>query len=63
VFDVVKQTLAQEVILSYPNYGTVFEIYTDSLYCRLGVVITHDGESLAFLLRKINTPEKEIPFH
>ena len=29
-FDLVKRTLAQEVILAYPTYGEVFEIYTDA---------------------------------
>ena len=40
VFDLVKRTLAEEVILAYPDYGEVFRIYTDASQRQLGAVIT-----------------------
>ena len=39
-FDQVKYTLAEEVILAYPKYGELFEIYTNASQRQLGVVIT-----------------------
>ena len=49
-FDLVKHTLAEEVIPAYPNYGWVFEIYTDASQHQLGAVIVQDGRPLSSLL-------------
>ena len=56
-FDLVKRTLAEEVILAYPNYEEVFEIYTDASQRQLGAVIVQDNRPLAFFLRKLNDPQ------
>jgi hypothetical protein len=39
-FNHVKATIAREVLLAYPNYSKVFEIYTNASSKQLGVVIT-----------------------
>ena len=39
VFDLIKQILAKEVILVYPQYGSILDIYTDASTRQLGAVI------------------------
>jgi hypothetical protein len=39
-FDHIKATITREVLLAYPDYSKVFEIYTDALSKQLGAVIT-----------------------
>jgi hypothetical protein len=39
-FDHVKATIAKDVVLAYPDYSKVFEIYTDASSKQLGAVIT-----------------------
>jgi hypothetical protein len=42
-FDHVKATIAREVVLAYPDYSKVFEIYTDASSKQLGAVITQEN--------------------
>ena len=58
-FDLVKQTLARETMLSYPDYNDVFEIYTDASSRQLGAVITQKGKPLAFFSRKLNDAQQK----
>ncbi len=39
-FDHVKATIAKDVVLAYPDYSKVFNIYTDASSKQLGAVIT-----------------------
>jgi hypothetical protein len=39
-FDHIKATIAREVVLAYPDYSKVFEIYTDASSIQLGAVIS-----------------------
>jgi hypothetical protein len=58
-FDAVKEAIARDVLLAYPNYNEVFEIYTDASTKQLGAVITQKGRILAFFSRKLsNTQQK-----
>jgi hypothetical protein len=54
-FDHVKATIAREVVLAYPDYSKVFEIYTGVLSKQLGAVITQDNRPIAFYSRKLST--------
>jgi hypothetical protein len=47
-FNILKNSLAHEVVLSYPNFLVPFEIYTDASKYQIGSVITQKDESLAF---------------
>jgi hypothetical protein len=49
-FDHVKATIAREVVLAYPDYSKVFEIYTDASSKQLGAVITQENRRLRSLL-------------
>ena len=54
----IKQTLSEEVLLTYPTYEELSEIYTDALQCQIGAVIMQDWKPIAFFLRKLNNPQK-----
>ena len=53
-FDHVKATIAKEVVLAYPDFSKVFEIYTDASSKQLGAVITQDNRPIAFSSRKLS---------
>ena len=52
-FEKIKQVIAREVILAYPDYSKKFVIYTDASTRQLGGVITQDNRPLAFFSRKL----------
>jgi len=58
-FEKVKETLAREVLLAYPNYGELLEIYTDASTKQLGAVITQNNRALAFFSRKLNAVQQK----
>jgi hypothetical protein len=47
-FNHIKATIAKDVVLAYPDYSKVFEIYTDASSKQLGAVITQDNRPIAF---------------
>jgi hypothetical protein len=47
-FNNVKATIAKDVVLAYPDYSKIFEIYTDASSKQLGAVNTQDIRPLAF---------------
>jgi hypothetical protein len=52
-FNHVKATIAKDVVLAYPDYSKVFEIYTDASSKQLGAVITQDDRPIAFFSWKL----------
>jgi hypothetical protein len=52
-FNHVKATMAKDVVLAYPDYSKVFEIYTDASSKQLGAVITQDNRPIAFFSWKL----------
>jgi hypothetical protein len=53
-FDHVKATIAKDVVLAYPDYSKVFEIYTNASSKQLGAVITQDNRPIAFFSQKLS---------
>jgi hypothetical protein len=53
-FDHIKATIAKDVVVAYPDYSKVFEIYTDASSKQLGAVITQDNRPIAFFSRKLS---------
>ncbi len=49
-----KATIAEDVVLAYPDYSKVFEIYTDASSKQLGAVITQDNRPIAFFSWKLS---------
>ena len=52
-FDAIKQSIAREVVLSYPDFTLPFEIFTDASKLQIGAVITQQDKPLAFYSRKL----------
>ncbi len=53
----VKATITREVVLAYPDFSKVFEIYTDTSSKQLGAVITQENRPIAFFSRKLSTTQ------
>ncbi len=49
-----KTTIAKEVVLAYPDYSKVVEIYTDACSKQLGALITQDNRPIAFFSQKLS---------
>ncbi len=56
-FNHVKATIAKYVVLAYPDYSKVFEIYTDACSKLLGTVITQNNRPLAFFSPKLSNTQ------
>jgi hypothetical protein len=53
-FNHVKATIAKDVVLAYPDYSKVFEIYADASSKQLGAVIIQDNRPIAFFSKKLS---------
>jgi hypothetical protein len=58
-FDHIKATLAKDVVLAYPDYSKVFEIYTVASTKQLGAVITQDNRPIAFISQKLSEMQQK----
>ena len=57
-FETVKTNIARDVVLAYPDYDKVFEVYTDASSTQLGSVITQSNRPLAFFSRKLSETQQ-----
>ena len=58
-FDAVQATIVKDVVLAYPDYSKVFEVYTDALSTQLGSVLTQSNRPLAFFSRKLSETQQK----
>jgi hypothetical protein len=58
-FDHVKATIANKVVLVYPDYSKVFEIYTVASSKQLGAAITQDNRWILFFSWKLSTMQRK----
>ncbi len=58
-FNHAKATIAKDVVLAYPDYSKVFEIYTDDSSIQLGAVITQDNRPIAFFSQKLSDTQRK----
>ena len=56
-FDSIKNMIARDIILAYPDFSTKFVIYTDASKRQLGAVITQNNRPIAFFGRKLNSAQ------
>jgi hypothetical protein len=56
-FDHIKATTAKDVLLTYPDYSKVFEIYTGASSKQLGAVITQDNRPIVFFSWKLSNTQ------
>jgi transposase InsO family protein len=66
-FETIRNTIARQVLLYYPNFQKPFDIYTDASNDQIGGVIVQDNHPIAFYSRKLTlsqrnytTMEKEL---
>ena len=55
----VKATIAKDVVLAYPDYSGVFEIYTDASSKQLGAVITQKNRPVTFFSWKLSVAQRK----
>ncbi len=53
-FNHIKAKIAKDVVLAYPDYSKVFEIYTDASSKQFGAVITQDNRPIVFFSWKLS---------
>ena len=53
-FDNIKAAITKEVVLVYPIFSKLFEIYADASTLQLGAVITWDNRPIVFFSRKLS---------
>ena len=53
-FTLMKQTIAKDTLLAFPNFSKPFTIHTDASKVQLGAVISQDERPIAFYSRKLN---------
>ena len=60
-FDDIQATVARDVVLAYPDYDPVFEIFTDASSKQLGAVITQNNRPIAFSSESCLRSSRSIP--
>ncbi|OWY95960.1 LOW QUALITY PROTEIN: hypothetical protein PHMEG_00033895 [Phytophthora megakarya] len=58
-FEQVKEMVAKQVLLQYPDYNLPFEVYTDASAHQLGGVIMQEAKPLAFWSKKYNQAQEQ----
>jgi hypothetical protein len=58
-FNLVKATIAKDVVLAYQDYSKVFKIYTDASSKHLGAVITQGNRPIAFFSQKLSNTQRK----
>jgi hypothetical protein len=56
-FNHVKASIAKDVVLAYPAYSKVFDIYTVASSKQLGAIITQDNRLIVFFSRKLSNTQ------
>jgi RNase H-like domain found in reverse transcriptase len=49
-----KDIIAKETLLAYPDFNKPFEIHMDGRHTQLGAVVSQDKRPIAFYSRKLN---------
>jgi RNase H-like domain found in reverse transcriptase len=57
-FQWIRNTIACQVLLKYPDFSKPFNIYADASDYQLGAVISQDGWPVAFYSRKLNRAQQ-----
>ncbi len=57
-FEKMKETIAKETMLTYPDFSQPFLVHTDASSKQIGGVICQDGKPLGFFSKKL-TPVQQ----
>ena len=60
-FNCVKTTIAEQVLLTFPDPNVDYDIETDASDKQLGAVIKQKGKTIAFFSRKLTTAQLKYP--
>ena len=52
-FNKIKQIVARETLLAYPDFNKPYVIHTDASNTKLGAVISQNNQPIAFYSRKL----------
>ena len=58
-FDKIKEIMACDDMLAYPDYSLPFDIYTDASQQQLGAVIVQNNRPVAFFSRKLSVTQQK----
>ena len=58
-FDGIKEVMARDVILAYPDFSEHFEVFTDASQRQLGAVIVQKGRVIAYFSRKLSEAQSK----
>ena len=53
-FELIRKKVTQVSILSFPNFNKTFEVECDASNSKIGVVLSQEGNSIAFFSEKLN---------
>ncbi len=53
--------MAQETMLTYPQFDKPFIVYTDASEKQIGGVVTQEGKPLGFFSRKLTDTQRRYP--
>ena len=57
MFDEIKQIVARDTLLIYPDFNKRYDIHMGDSEYQLGAVIVQDGKPIAFYSRKLTGPQ------
>ena len=57
-FNKIKNLMARQILLTYPDFSIPFHIFTDASAYQLGAVLTQKDLPIAFYSRKLNTAQR-----
>ncbi len=60
-FNKIKEQLAQETMLTYPQFDQPFVVYTDASEKQIGGIVTQNGKPLGFFSRKLTETQRRYP--
>ena len=60
-FETVKRSIAEKVLLTYPDPNKPFDVLTDASQLQLGAVIAQEGKVIAFYSRKLTPAQLKYP--
>jgi hypothetical protein len=60
-FQKMKDIIAQDIMLTYPQFDKPFHVYTDASELQIGGVIMQDSKPLGFFSKKLTHTQKKYP--
>ena len=62
-FNMLKQKVIEQPILTLPNFNKVFQVDCDASGTTIGVVISQEGRHVAYFSEKLNDVKRNLFFY